>query len=177
MGIRIKLVNRESGALRKRLREISSAIDPRSPRMDRFRYRISKIRKEDNENMLYRARSEMAGEDRFGKPLAKPAKSTVAHYNRKGLIRQVLAPHGLNSRAITRFFTSWSLNGRVWRMVDGWRNIPWMIYHLQGCEKGSNEKRPKWSLPQRDIGGWSLKGLAVARREFAAFSKRVFTGR
>jgi hypothetical protein len=145
--------------------------------MDRFRYRVSAIRKKDNENMLYRPASAMAGEDRFGRPLAKPAKSTVKHYEHEGLIRQVLAPHGLNSRAITRFFTSWSLSGRVWRMADGWRNIRWMVYHLQGCRKGSNAKRPNWSLPKRDIGGWSLKGLAEFRREFARFAGQVFTSR
>jgi hypothetical protein len=145
--------------------------------MDRFRYEVSKIRKQDNEDMLYRPTSAMAGSDRRGRPLAPPAASTVAGYVRKGLIRQVLAPHGLGSRTITRFFTEWHLEGRVWRMVDGWRGIPWMIYHLQGCPRGSNPRRPNWSLPQRDIGGWSLRGLAQFRTAFSRFRERIFSGR
>ena len=38
---KILLVNRESGALRLRLREIADASDPRSSRMDRFRTELS----------------------------------------------------------------------------------------------------------------------------------------
>jgi hypothetical protein len=174
MPVTVKLVTPESGAIRKRMKEISDSIDPHAPRMDRFRYKVTAIRKKDNEDMLYRGTSMMAGEDRRGRPLARPAASTVKGYERKGLIRQVLAPHGLGSRTMTRFFTRWTLNGRVWEMADGWKNIPWMVYHLLGAPRGSKPKQPNWSLPRRDIGGWSLKGLVQFRKAFKDFSARVF---
>jgi hypothetical protein len=74
---------------------------------------------------------------------------------------------------ITQFYVQWQRLGNGWRMVDGWRGIPWVIYHLQGCRKGSNPKRPNWWLPQRDVGGWSLKGLAQARVAFKALAESV----
>lgn len=169
----IKLLTPESGALRRRLREISAAVDPRSRKVDRLRTEIKKRIVADNEDKLYRNSSEMAGVDRFGKPLAKPAKSTVKNYERHGLVRQVLAPHGLASRAITKFFVSWEFAGGAWRAVVGWKDIPWLIYHLQGCAKGSNPKRPNWSLPKRDIGGISPKGWVSLRAEFARFARNL----
>jgi hypothetical protein len=169
----IKLVNRESGALRRRLQEIRSDVDPRSRKMDRLRGRIAAIRREDNINMLtHYGSGTYAGEDRFGRDLAPPAESTLR--SREGPLHGfVLAPHGLASRMITQFYTRWDFSGGHWRMTDGWKGIPWVIYHLQGCRKGSNPERPNWSLPKRDVGGPSLKCAAQWRREFAEFRARL----
>lgn len=173
----IKLVTRESGALRRRLKEITSDIAPRSAKMDRFRTTLKKAIVEDNTEKLYRLSTSMAGSDRRGQPLAKPAESTVKGWVCKGLIRQILTPHGLSSRAITCFFVSWEFIGTQWRAVIGWRGIPWMIYHLQGCRKGSNARRPNWSLPKRDIGGISPKGMAAVRAAFKAMARTVVRAR
>lgn len=148
-------------------------MDPRSRKMDRLRTDVKKAIVEDNTEKLYRLSSSMAGSDRFGKALAPPAESTVKGWTRKGLIRQILAPHGLSSRAIVCFFVTWQFIGSQWRAVIGWRGIPWMIYHLQGCAKGSNSRRPNWWLPKRDIGGISPKGMAKIRGVFAAVRRTI----
>jgi hypothetical protein len=173
MAREIRLVTRESGALRRRLKEIQSDIAPKSPKMDRLRTSLKKAIVEDNTDKIYRQATAMAGVDRFGKPLAKPAASTVKGYERKGQVRQVLAPHGLSSRVITKFRVRWQFIGTQWRAVIGWDGIPWLIYHLQGCAKGSNPRRPNWWLPQRDIGGISPKGMAAIRGVFAAARRTV----
>lgn len=169
----IRLETRASGALRRRLKEIEADIDPRSRKMDRLRTDTKKCIVEDNIDKVYRLSTAMAGVDRFGKPLAKPAESTVKGWERKGLIRQILAPHGLSSRVIVNFFVVWEFIGTQWRAVIGWKGIPWLIYHLQGCDKGSNSRRPNWWLPKRDIGGISPKGMAAIRGVFAAAIRTV----
>jgi hypothetical protein len=50
--MKISLVNRESGALRRRLQEIRDAVKPDSRKMDRFRTTVKKIRVADNIDML-----------------------------------------------------------------------------------------------------------------------------
>jgi hypothetical protein len=176
--LKVTLFNAESGALRRRLKEVADAIDPRAPRMDRFRTELKKIRIADNTDMLtHRGTSAYAGEDRFGRPIADPAESTLRQRKSKyggPLFGFVLAPRGLGSRPITNFVVKWELSGRVWRMLDGWKGIPWMIYHLQGCAVGSNRKRPKWSLPKRDIGGPSKKCLVEYRAAFDRMWKSIF---
>jgi hypothetical protein len=168
--MRVLTLNERSGALRKRLKEVSTAIDPRAPRMDRFRTELKKIRVEDNINMLtHYGTSAYAGEDRFGRGLTPPRESTLRQRRSKyggPLFGFVLAPRGLSSRPITNFIVKWTLVGRVWQMTDGWKGIPWMIYHLKGCPKGSNKKRPNWSLAKRDIGGPSKKCWVQWRAAF-----------
>jgi hypothetical protein len=171
--MQIKLVTRESGALRRRLREVQADIDPRSRKFDRLRTEVKRAIVEDNTDKLYRSASAMTGVDRFGKALAQPATSTVKGWTRKGLVRQILAPHGLSSRTITNFRVSWQHTGKQWRAVIGWVGMPWLIYHLMGCAKGSNAKRPNWSLRRRDIGGIAPKGMAAIRGVFARFTRSV----
>jgi hypothetical protein len=181
MARQIKLVNTESGALRRRLKEVADSIDPRAPRMDRFRTELKKIRVEDNINMLtHYGSSAYAGEDRFGRGLTPPAESTLRQRKSKyggPLFGFVLAPRGLGSRPITNFVVKWDLAGAVWRMTDGWKGIPWMIYHLQGCARGSNGRRPNWSLPKRDIGGPSKKCWVLWRDAFARLRDSIVRAR
>jgi hypothetical protein len=173
MARQIRLVTGESGAVRRRLKEIQADINPQSRKMDRLRTGLKKAIVEDNTDKIYRLSTSMAGVDRFGRPLAPPAESTVKAYVRKGQVRQVLAPHGLSSRVIVNFFVAWQFLGSQWRAVIGWKGIPWLIYHLQGCAKGSNPRRPNWWLPKRDIGGISPKGMARIREVFQAAMRTV----
>ncbi len=164
------VITPESSALIRRLREIQDTMDPKSRRMGQLRTEIKQAVTQDNEDKLYRlSGGEMAGVDRYGKPLAAPAKSTVKGYIRKGLIRQVLAPHGLASRTIVNFRVAWVQEGNTWRMLAGWAGIPWMIFHLTGCPYGSKPSQPNWHLPQRDIGGTSPAGWVNIRKAFDRF--------
>ena len=117
--MQIKVLNRESGALHRRLDEIRAAVDPRSRRMDRLLKRLSDIRVQHNMDMLtHRGSSPYAGVDRIRRPLAPPAESTLG--KRKGpLFGFELASNVLGSRMITRFFTHWAFDGARWRLIDG----------------------------------------------------------
>lgn len=162
----------ESRALRRRLAEISAAVDPRSRRVARLRTDIKKAVEKDNvEKLLGYGSSALAGVDRYGRDLARPAPSTVKGWRLR--LGRVLAPEGLASRAITRFRVSWVLDGPQWRMVAGWVGIPWMIYHLHGARKGSKKSQPNWSLPKRDIGGVSPRGWVEIRAIFARFASNL----
>ena len=165
----ISTVWKQSGALTRRLKEISTAVDPRANRMDRFRTEIKKLAVEDNTEKLLGYGSALAGIDRFGKPLAPLGKwATGAAFRRRGN-GPVLAPHGLASRSITRFKVAWQWTGSQYQMVAGWDGVKWMKYHLTGCPRGTNSKRPNWSLPRRDIGGISPKGWVKVRASFSRF--------
>ncbi len=159
----------ESSAMIRRLREIQDTMDPKSRRMGQLRTEIKAAVVQDNEDKLYRPAGDMVGVDRHGKPLTRPAASTVKGYIRKGLIRQVLAPRGLGSRTITNFRVTWLAQGNNWRMIAGWAGIPWMIYHLYGAPAGSKPSQPNWHLPQRDIGGTSPAGWINIRKAFDRF--------
>jgi hypothetical protein len=86
----------------------------------------------------------------------------------------VLAPNGIGTRMITRFVTHWVFDGTRWRLIDGWKGNPWVVYHLLGFPKGSNSRRATWPLPRRDVGGASSKCSAAWRREFDAPNARIF---
>jgi hypothetical protein len=169
----VKLIVSESGAIKRRLQEIRNDLDPKSRRVAQLRTEIKRAVVADNEDKLYRSASGMAGVDRYGRPLAKPAKSTVEGWSRKGLIKQILAPHGLSSRTITHFFVDWKLNGDTWQMVSGWRGIKWLSFHLQGAPPGSKSRQPNWSLPQRDIGGVTPAGFVQVRAAFRRYAEAV----
>lgn len=158
----------ESRALQKRLKEVRDAVDPRSSRMDRLRTDVKKIAIEDNtEKLLGYGSSAWAGVDRFGRDLAPPAQSTIDSWRLR--LGRVLAPEGLRSRTITQYRAQWVWDGGVWRLILGWMGIPWMIYHLEGRPKGSKKSQPNWSLPKRDIGGISPKGMNKVRARFERF--------
>jgi hypothetical protein len=152
---------KESGALARRLREIKDAVDPRGSKMDRLRYGINKIVKEDNtEKVLGHG---LAGVDRFGRPLAPLGKWAYgAAFRRRGN-GPVLAPHGLESRIITHFRYAWNWVGDHYEFVAGWKDLPWMRYHIEGGPH----------LPRRDEGGISPKGRAKVWALFARFAKNL----
>src|SRR5206468_3181424 len=121
----IHTIWKQSGALQRRLREISASVDPRAPRMDRFRTEVKKLVVEDNTEKLLSYGTALRGIDRFGRlldPLGDWAQG--AAFRRRGN-GPVLAPHGLMSRAITRFRVAWQWTGTQYQMVAGWDGIPW----------------------------------------------------
>jgi hypothetical protein len=162
---------KESGALARRLKEIKDAVDPRSSKMDRLRYGINKIAKEDNtEKVLGHG---LAGVDRFGRPLAPLGKwAHGAAFRRRGN-GPVLAPHGLESRIITHFKYAWNWVNGQYEFVAGWKDLPWMRYHIEGRAKGSKASQPNWSLPRRDVGGISPRGWVQVRALFNRFAKNL----
>lgn len=165
----------ESGALRRRLKEIRDAAHPQSRRVGQLRTEVKRAVEKDNvEKLLGYGSSALAGVDRYGKDLTTPADSTVKGWRLR--LGRVLAPEGLASRAITRFKVKWIFDGSQWRMVAGWVGIPWMIYHLKGARKGSKgidrlgRDMSNWHLPRRDIGGISPKGWVEVRAAFKRFT-------
>jgi hypothetical protein len=166
-----------SGALRKRLKDIAADVQPGSGKMKRFQTALTKaVTKDNTEKLLGYGSSAWAGVDRFGKDLAQPADSTIRSWGHLG---RVLAPHGTGSRAITRFKVRWLFDGAQMQMVAGWVGITWMIYHLRGCPKGSKgvdklgRDMANWSLPRRDIGGISPKGWVDVRAEFSKLARSI----
>jgi hypothetical protein len=149
----------ESSAMIRRLKEVQETMDPKSRRMGQLRTEVKQAVVQDNEDKLYRPAGDMVGVDRYGKPLAGPRPSTLKGWVRKGLIRQILAPHGLGSRTITNFRVAWVAEGNTWRMIAGWAGIPWMIFHLTGTSR----------MAQRDIGGTSPAGWQNIRKAFDRF--------
>lgn len=171
--LKLSVVWRESGALRRRLKDVASQIDPRSPRMDRFRTEIKKIAVEDNTEKVLGYGSGLAGVDRFGRPLAPLGQWAYgAAFRRRGN-GPVLAPHGLASRVITNFRVVWQWSGKQYQMIAGWDGIPWIIHHLRGCPKGSNTKRPNWSLPKRDISGLGPRTRTKIAAAFSGLAKSI----
>jgi hypothetical protein len=163
----------ESGALRRRLREVEDSIDPRSRKMDRLRSKLGRAAVKDNTEKLLGYGSGLAGVDRFGRGLAPLGDWAYgAAFRRRGN-GPVLAPRGLQSRAITAFRATWVFQGGAWRLIQGWRGIPWMLYHLEGRAHGSKSSQPNWHLPKRDIGGMSPRGWVEWRGVFADFNKTL----
>lgn len=162
----------ESSALRRRLKEIKDAADPRGRRVSQLRREVkAAVEKNNVEKLLGYGTSAWAGVDRYGRDLAPPADSTIKSWRLR--LGRVLAPEGLGSRAITRFRVNWLLEGSTWRMLMGWVGIPWMIYHLMGAERGSKAGQPNWSLPKRDIGGISPRGWVQVRAAFKRFADSI----
>jgi hypothetical protein len=154
------IITPESSAMVRRLKEIQDTMDPQSRRMGQLRTEIKAAVVQDNEDKLYRlSGGPMVGVDRYGKALAPPRPRTLKGWERKGLIRQILAPHGLASRTITNFRVAWRQQGNTWVMFAGWAGIPWMIFHLNGTPR----------MAQRDIGGTSPAGWVNIRKAFDRF--------
>jgi hypothetical protein len=158
-----------SPALVKRLDDIQAAAGPNSRSTNRVKGDIRQIVISDNTEKLL-GRGNLEGVDRHGRPLAPMAPSTYQN-PRRGL-GPVLAPRGLLSRAITAFRATWQ--GGL--LVMGWVGIPWIAYHLTGCPKGSNARRPNWSLPQRDIAGTTPQGFARIKARHSQYAQDVLKG-
>lgn len=165
----------QSPALVRRLREMQEAVQPNSRAANRVKGDIRKIVIEDNTEKLL-GRGNLEGVDRYGKPLTRMADSTFRN-PRRGF-GPVLAPRGLASRFITNFRATWQ--GGI--LVMGWVDMlskqgePFAQYHLEGARRGSNSKRPNWSLPRRDIAGLSPKAWSKIVARHAQFAKDVLRG-
>ncbi len=118
---------------------------------------------DDHTDMLLR------GVDRYGRPRAPLAKSTLA--NRKRGPGPSLVPRGLLSRFVTKFEAVWEtdpgqgLAFLVCRYRDfvSKKGFPIPVAHMTGARKpGTN-----WVLPKRDTGGITPKGWAAIRARFA----------
>jgi hypothetical protein len=49
-------------------------------------------------------------------------------------------------------------------------------YHLTGAPKGSKKSQPNWSLPKRDVGGITPKGMAAIRARVKQFAADILKG-
>jgi hypothetical protein len=156
------------------VRNVTEASNASSARCSRLRFEISRAVVEDNEGKIYGPGGVYAGVDRFGRPLAPPAPSTLKGWARKGLVRQVLAPHGLSSRTIRNFRVRWIYGSVRWSLVAGWEGMDWLRYHLQGAPRGSKGGQPRWSLPRRDIGGITPAGWTAIRAILYKFNDDLF---
>ncbi len=164
-----------SSALERRLAEIQAAAGPNSRASTRVKGDVRRLVIEDNTEKIL-GRGLLEGVDRYGKPLARMADST--YRNPKRGFGPVLAPRGLASRFITNFRADW----RGGQLVMGWRNVvdkkgrPFVQYHLEGAAKGSNPRRPNWSLPRRDVGGISPAGWAKIVARHKQYAQSVLRG-
>jgi hypothetical protein len=164
-----------SSALLRRLDAINAAVKPNSRAANRVKGDIRKIVIEDNTEKLL-GRGNLEGVDRYGKPLAKMADSTFRN-PRRGF-GPVLVPRGLSSRFITNFVAVWEGGVLVMRYVGivNKQGRSFVQYHLTGCPKGSNAKRPNWSLPKRDVAGITPAGFAKIRARHTRFAEDVLRG-
>lgn len=164
-----------SPALVRRLRDMQAAAQPNSRAANRVKGDIRKIVIEDNTEKLL-GRGNLEGVDRYGKPLARMADSTFRNPNRG--FGPVLAPRGLASRFITNFRATWQ--GGI--LIMGWIDIlsksgkSFAQFHLTGAPKGSNSRRPNWSLPKRDVAGVSPAGWAKIKERHTKFAEDVLRG-
>lgn len=168
-----------SKALEARLKAVQDAARPGSRAVSSYRGDLARIVREDHEDKMLR------GVDRYGRPRAELAPSTLAD-GRRGP-GPSLIPRGRASRFITHFETAWQTSaGGVMLLVGRFRDIlskrgrPFAQHHLEGCLPGSNPARPNWSLPRRDVGGITPKGwrrVVERHRRFADDVRKYGGGR
>jgi hypothetical protein len=109
------------------------------------------------------------GVDRYGKPRAPLAASTLA--NKRRGPGPSLIPRGSRSRFITNFVLAWEEIGGtgVSVLVGKFVNIvnkkgqSFAQYHLTGATR----RGTKWVLPKRDVSGITPKGWAAVERRHA----------
>lgn len=163
---------RTSEALLRRLRAMEDATRPGSKVQNKFRGDVNRIITEDHTDKMLR------GVDGRGRPRAPLAASTLANPRRGG--GPSLVPRNQLSRFITGFRTAWTTSNGGQVLRAWFEGMPWAIYHLTGCPKGSNPKRPNWSLPKRDVSGITPKGwqnLGVRLAALAGDIRRMGGGR
>ncbi len=169
-----------SPALVRRLRDMHAAGKGDGLSAARVKGDVRLIVIEDNTEKLL-GRGLLEGVDRYGKPLAPMAESTFKN-PRRGF-GPVLVPRGLQSRFITHFRATWAKTAEgVGVLVMGWADVvskqgkSFVEFHLAGCPRGSNAKRPNWSLPQRDVAGISPAGWAKIVARHSKFAQDVVRG-
>lgn len=151
-----------SGALRRRLVEVSASTKLDSRPMRRLKQDIGAALELDNEDKILNR-----SVDRFGRALARLSPRTLAN-PRRGY-GPPLAPRGASSRFITHFQVRWLSAENGWRCVAGWVNFvsnlgfPIPVAHLYGTR----------NIPKRDVGGVSPKGWSMLKSLFADFVKSI----
>lgn len=128
-----------SAALQRRLKEMEALAKPGSRAVARARDDVGEIVKAGNREGL------LAGTDRYGRPFAPLAESTLKR--RRGSGPPLVPRHG-QSRPIRNFVVRFVPTSQGWTMIAGWTGMsaggkPWMQYHITG---GRN-------LPRRDPSG------------------------
>src|SRR5262245_43657337 len=105
--------------------------------------------------------------DRYGKPCAKLAKSTLADPKRGP--GPALVPNFMHSRFISRFRAEWQ-PARFFgvAVLDmKWIGMPWAKYHITGTRR----------MPRRDPSGITPKGWSQIRYVFHEWTKDVMSGK
>lgn len=137
----------QSGAVGRFLERLDQSARPGSRVLTRFRGDMVKIVRDDFKDML------MRNVDRYGKPRAAPARSTMEKKRRGG--GASLIPQGVSR---SKIFTHWDCSVSVVAgrtvLKAGWSGLPWIRAHLDGASKPGT----KWRLPRRDVGGMTPKG-------------------
>lgn len=163
----IYVQGRASEALAARCRAIADAFGPRSKIRQGMQTDLATIVKDDHSDML------MRGVDRYGKPRAKLAESTLK--NPKRGPGPSLVPRGPASRFATNCEVVWMTFSGVPQLVKRFRDIldkkgrPFAQYHLEGATKPGT----KWVLPRRDVGGLSPRGWGRLRERWQKFAADV----
>lgn len=151
----VRVALKTSGLLGRRVRQIQLAAAPDSPAAQKLAVDMKRIVETGYRRMI------LASQDRFGRPLAPLAPSTLRN-KKRGPDPRPLIPHGMASRFIQN--VEWAFRDGVSRLVgvfnfttkDG-RNFA--QYHILG---GPN-------LPQRDIGGLDPRTRRETTDRFARF--------
>lgn len=132
---------------------LRNRLEYSSPQFQSYARDVAAIYTTDNTDKVL-GHGQSAGIDRFGRPLAPlGAWAHGSAFERRGW-GPVLAPHGLHSRVITTFRTSWATLGRQLIFAAGWdnfvsrRGFPIMTAHILGGRH----------LPVRDVAGLSPDG-------------------
>lgn len=108
-------------------------------------------------------RARLAGLDRFGKPLAPLAPSTLKTRDGNG---PPLAPHEAGSRVVNNFVVNVEPTSNGVRIEAGYVGMPWIRYHAQGAGR----------LPVRDVIGLQPEAeLRVERLVLNEIDNQVLT--
>jgi hypothetical protein len=153
-----------SGALQRRVEQISAATRPGSKVQARFRKDLHGIVATDHTEMLLR------DVDRYGQDRAPLAASTLA--DRKRGPGPSLIPRLERSRFLTNWEAIWKTVGGIPQLVGRYFDIlskqgkPFVQYHMTGGPR----------LPRRDTGGITPRGWAAVKRRFARLPDEIRKG-
>lgn len=153
-----------SGALQRRVEQISAATRPGSRVQAKLRSDLLRIVREDHTDMLLR------DVDRYGQRRAPLAPSTLA--NKRRGPGPSLIPRGTGSRFITNWEAVWKTIEGIPQLVGRYVNIlskqgkPFVQYHMTGGKY----------LPRRDTGGITPKGWAQVKARFARLPDDIARG-
>ena len=152
-----------SNALIERCRQLQAVTKPGSRALGRAKEDFRLIVAEDHYHMMLR------GVDRYGKPRAPLAESTLK--NKKRGDGPSLIPKWWASRFAWNIQIRWIEEGGLQYLVKRFVDIvnkkgqPFAMYHMTGARKpGTN-----WVLPRRDVGGVTPAGFYQLKLRFQEF--------